>query len=179
MHYTARRVNGELMQKIIKDQMNSWKAGKFIHKTSLPCSLNCYSLSKLWYKMSCLDMRVGDSNTITSNIKGWLYHDMLLKPQEMMLYRQTELGIYNVKLRASMRERQQPFFFANFFEELNIHSYESCELPAGWVVSTCLNMVWGERLGGRRATCVVCQDCTHKKYKVESLKPLQQCLTVG
>ena len=36
-------------------------------------------------------------------LMGWLYQDMLLKPQEMMLYRQAELGglgLHNVKLRA-------------------------------------------------------------------------------
>ena len=27
---TTRRVNGELMQKMVKDQMNSWKSGKFL-----------------------------------------------------------------------------------------------------------------------------------------------------
>ena len=92
------------MQKTVKDQMNSWKSGKFLPLTSRPWSLNCYCLSKLWYKSSCLDMRVGDSNTITSSMKGWLYQDMLLKPQEMVVYRDTQLGglgIYNVKLRAS------------------------------------------------------------------------------
>ena len=41
--------------------------------------------------------------------------------------------------------------------ELNIHTSESWELPAAWLVSTCLNMVWDERLAGRRATFVVCQ----------------------
>ena len=36
-------------------------------------------ISKLWYKTSCLDLRVGDSDAITTSVKGWLYQDMLLK----------------------------------------------------------------------------------------------------
>ena len=71
--------------------------------TSRPWSINTYCLSKLWYKTACLDLRVGDSNTITSYVKGWLYQDMLLKPQEFMMYREVEsggLGVYNVQIRA-------------------------------------------------------------------------------
>ena len=90
--YSAtRRENGEILKKTVRDQMGAWKSGKFLPLTSRPWSLNCYCLSKLWYKTSCLDLRVGDSDAITSSVKGWLYQDMLLKPQEMMLYRQTEL----------------------------------------------------------------------------------------
>jgi hypothetical protein len=41
--------------------------------------------------------------------------------------------------------------------EMNIHTPESWELPAAWLVSTCLNMVWDERLTGRRSSFRVCQ----------------------
>ena len=100
---STRRENGEIMKKKVRDQIGSWKSGKFLPLTSRPWSVNSYCLSKLWYKTSCLDLRVGDCNAITSNIKGWMYQDMLIKPQEMMLYRQTALGglgLHNVKLRA-------------------------------------------------------------------------------
>ena len=90
------------MKKTIRDQMASWKAGKFLPLSSRPWSLNCYSFSKLWYKTSCLDIRAGDTDAITSSAKGWLYQDMLIKPQEMMLYRSPDfggLGLFNVKSR--------------------------------------------------------------------------------
>ena len=48
-------------------------------------------------------MRVGDSDAITSSVKGWLFQDMLLKPEEMVTYRNVEiggLGMHNVKMRA-------------------------------------------------------------------------------
>jgi hypothetical protein len=50
-----------------------------------------------------LDLRVGDSNAIASYVKGWLYQDTLIKPQEMIMYRDTSaggLGVHNVKCRA-------------------------------------------------------------------------------
>ena len=54
-------------------------------------------------QMEIWDLRVGDSDAITSSMMGWLYLDMRLKPQELMLYRQSEfggLGLFNVKLRS-------------------------------------------------------------------------------
>ena len=39
-----------------------------------------------------MDMRVGDSSAITSSVKSWLFQDMMEKPQEMVTYRQVELG---------------------------------------------------------------------------------------
>ena len=40
---------------------------------------------------------------ITSTVKSWLYQDMLEKPQEMLIYKQVELGglgVYHIKMRA-------------------------------------------------------------------------------
>jgi thiol-disulfide isomerase/thioredoxin len=34
---------------------------------------------------------------------------------------------------------------------LNIHTSQSWELPAAWLVSTCLHYIWDERLAGRRS----------------------------
>ena len=48
-------------------------------------------------------MRVGDSSAITSSVKSWLFQDMLEKPQEMVTYRQVELGglgVHCVRTRA-------------------------------------------------------------------------------
>ena len=103
-NYNAtRRENGEILKQKIKDQLGSWKSGKFLPLTSRPWSLNTYCLSKWWYRTGCLDMRVGDSSAITSSVKSWLYQDMLEKPQEMVTFRQTELGglgVHCVRTRA-------------------------------------------------------------------------------
>ena len=99
----TRKANGEALQNKVKDKINSWKSGKFLPLTSRPWSLNSFCLSKLWYRTACIDLRIGDSDTIQSSIKSWLYQDMILKPQEMVLYRPTSLGglgLHNVKLRA-------------------------------------------------------------------------------
>ena len=104
-NYTVtRRENGEILKKKVKDQMSSWKAGKFLPLTSRPWSLNCYCFSKLWYRTGCIDLRIGDINAITSLAKGWMYQDLLQKPQEMMAYRQIELGglgLHSVKSRST------------------------------------------------------------------------------
>ena len=100
---TTRKENGQILKKKVQDQVGSWKAGKFLPLTSRPWSLNTYCLSKLWYRTACLDLNVGDSDSITSSVKGWLYQDLLLKPQELILYRETKeggLGLFNVKARA-------------------------------------------------------------------------------
>ena len=81
----TRRENGEILKLKVRNQINSWKAGKFMPMTSRPWSINSYCLSKLWYRTACLDLRVGDSSTITSYVKGWLYQDTLIKPQEMIM----------------------------------------------------------------------------------------------
>ena len=122
---TTRRENGEVLKKKVRDQIGSWKAGKFLPLTSRPWSINTYCLSKLWYRTSCLDMRLGDSDTIISSVKGWLYQDMLLKPQEIMLFRETELGglgLFNVKVRSMatlihtfMLQAVSPLFPTNIY----------------------------------------------------------------
>ena len=60
--------------------------------TSRPWSINSYCLPKLWYRTGCLDLRVGDTDAITSDVKSWLFQDMLLKPEELVTYRKVELG---------------------------------------------------------------------------------------
>ena len=68
-----------------------------------PWSLNTFCLSKIWYRTACVDLRVGDSTTITSSVKGWLYQDLLLKPQEIVMYREVHeggLGVHDIKARS-------------------------------------------------------------------------------
>ena len=99
----TRRENGEVLKKKIRDQVNSWKSGKFLPLILRSWSLNTYCLPKLWYRTACLDLRVGDSTSIASSVKSWLYQDLLLKPQEIMMYRGEELGglgVTNVKNKA-------------------------------------------------------------------------------
>ena len=66
-------------------------------------SLNTYCLSKAWFKTHCVDLRVQDVTKIMSSIKSWLYGDMLLKPEEIIMTRppsQGGLGVHHVKMKA-------------------------------------------------------------------------------
>ena len=99
----TRRVNNEEVLKRIKTTINSWKSGKFMPLICRPFSLNCYCLSKAWFRSHCVDLRVGDVAAYTSACKGWLYQDMLEKPSELLLYRPTEeggLGLHHIQSKA-------------------------------------------------------------------------------
>ena len=71
---------------------------------SLRChSVNTYCLSKLWFKCGSIDLRAGDTNKITSNVKSWIYADQLVKPEELVMYKGRQeggLNMINVKYRA-------------------------------------------------------------------------------
>ena len=99
----TRKVNGEYLQARIKNTVGPWKAGRFMPLSQRAFSANCYGLSKVWFKCSVVNLRVQDLTTITSQIKSWLYQDLLIKPSELVLYRGTEvggLGLMNVKIRS-------------------------------------------------------------------------------
>ena len=100
---STRRANGEIIQDRVKNKIGSWKAGRFMPLSQRAFSANCFALSKVWFKCSTINLRVQDSTCITSQVKSWLYQDLLLKPSELVLYRNTEvggLGLMNVKIRA-------------------------------------------------------------------------------
>ena len=99
----TRKVNGDILQTRIKNTVGPWKAGRFMPLSQRAFSANCYALSKVWFKCSVVNLRVQDNNVITSQIKSWLYQDLLIKPSELVLYRGTEvggLGLMNVSMRS-------------------------------------------------------------------------------
>ena len=99
----TRKANGDIMQSRIENTIRQWKSGKFMMLNMRGWSLNQYCLSKAWFKTHSVDIRVQDVNKITSQVKSWLYADMLLKPEELVMYRPSSyggLGIHNVKVKA-------------------------------------------------------------------------------
>ena len=99
----TRKVNGEILQARVKNTIGPWKAGRFIPITQRPYSANCYALSKVWFKCQVVNLRVQDIQAINSQVKSWMYQDLLLKPTELVLYRgglDGGLGLLNVKIRA-------------------------------------------------------------------------------
>ena len=68
-----------------------------------PSSVNSFVLSKVWFRCSSVDLRVGDISAINSSVKSWLYGDMFEKPSEIVMCRPTTqggLGVQSVKHRA-------------------------------------------------------------------------------
>ena len=100
----TRKANGDELQSRIKNTVGPWQTGKFMPLTQRPCwSANCYALSKVWFRCYCVDLRLLDITAINSKVKSWLYGDLLLKPEEMILFRppcQGGLGLINIKIRS-------------------------------------------------------------------------------
>ena len=93
--------------------MGSWRGGKFMPLTLRPFSANTFALSKIWFRSSTVNLREGDLTAINSSIKKWLYADLLLKPEELLLYRPVYhggLGLTSVKLKSIA------FFLRTFLE---------------------------------------------------------------
>ena len=98
----TRKVNGDILQTRIKNTVGPWKAGRLMPLSQRAFSANCYALSKVWFKCSVVNLRVQDQNIITSQLKSWLYQDLLVKPSELVLYRGIHdggLGLMNVSIR--------------------------------------------------------------------------------
>ena len=83
----TRAKNGEILIKKVNDLINLWKSGKFMPLLDRPISINTYALSKIWYRASSINFKIGDIDTMQAKIKSWLTQDMFEKPQEMVLYR--------------------------------------------------------------------------------------------
>ena len=95
--------NGDAVQARIDNTIKLWRSGKFMNLTMRSWSLNTYCLPKIWFRTHSVDLRVQDITKITSRIKSWLYGDMLLKPEEMIMSRPAYhggLGVHNVKMKA-------------------------------------------------------------------------------
>ena len=99
----TRKVNGDALQLRVQNTIRPWKAGKFLPLTQRGWSLNCYALSKVWFRARCVDLRICDTKNITSSCKSWLYQDMFAKPEEMLLHRPLHhggLGLQSPKYKA-------------------------------------------------------------------------------
>jgi hypothetical protein len=65
-----------------------------------PCQ---YCYSKVWFRTHSVDLRAMDISKVTSYAKSWLYADMLIKPEEMLMVRPAlsgGLGVHHVGMKA-------------------------------------------------------------------------------
>ena len=99
----TRKCNGDIVQKRVSNIVGLWRSGKFMDFILRAWSINQYCLSTVWFRTHSVDLRVTDISNITSSIKSWLYADMLLKPEEMIMHRPPSaggLGIHHVAMKA-------------------------------------------------------------------------------
>ena len=99
----TRKANGDIVQQRVADTVKLWKTGKFMNLTLRSWSLNIYCFSKIFFRTHSVDLRELDYTKITSSAKSWLYADMLIKPEETVLYRHVSSGglnMFNVKMKA-------------------------------------------------------------------------------
>ena len=95
----TRKANGETLEDRIRNVVGPWKGGRFIDLTLRPHSINCFTYSKLMYRCNVIDLRVTDIKYFTSTAKSFIYADLLEKPNELILYRDTKdggLGLHHI-----------------------------------------------------------------------------------
>ena len=88
----TRRKNGEMVRQKVQKICGSWRAGKFLPLTQRPFSINTFALSKIWFRVSSVNLRESDFKSIDSSIKKWLYSDLFFKPEVMVLFRKVKQG---------------------------------------------------------------------------------------
>ena len=117
---STRKKNGDLLQSKVSNQIGTWRTGKFMPLTSRPFSVNSFSLSKVWFRCATVNLREGDFKSINSSIKRWLYADLLLKPEEMVLFRPTSQGGLGL---TSVKHKAMAFLIRNFLDLANNPKY--------------------------------------------------------
>ena len=99
----TRKVNCDELQDRVQNTIGPWRGGKFMPLVSRPHSLNTYCLSKVWFRTSCINLRICDFSKISATIKSWLFADQLEKPEESILHRSRKhggLGLVHVQSKA-------------------------------------------------------------------------------
>ena len=102
-YMNTRCENGDILVQMVKNVINPWRGSKFMDLTERAHAINCYAISKIWYRWGSINLREGDVSLILSLVKAWLYHDMCVKPSELALFRPTDrggLGLMHINTRA-------------------------------------------------------------------------------
>jgi hypothetical protein len=122
----TRKMNCDTLLEKMDNTIRPWKGGKFMPLTMRPFSINTYCMSKLWFKCSSIDLRLGDIKKINSDVKSWLFADQLEYPEEFVLYRPRYsggLGLINVKYKA-MAEQIRSFLETAINPSFITNSYD-------------------------------------------------------
>ena len=102
-YYLTRSVNGDVLKDRINKVIGPWRGGRFMSLTLRPHSTNLYAFSKILYKCNTIAPRVSDLQHFNSAAKKFIYADLLIKPTELILFRdinQGGLGLTCIKMKA-------------------------------------------------------------------------------
>ena len=84
---SSRVINGEELVQRVRDTTNAFKAGRFLPLTSRPWVANTYLMSRINYRSCAFNFRQQDIQRIQAATKSWITQGYLLKPNELLLYR--------------------------------------------------------------------------------------------
>ena len=102
-YYLTRGINGDALRERINRVVGPWRGGRFMSLSLRPHSTNLYAFSKLLYRCNTIVPRVSDLQYFNSTAKKFIYADLLLNPNELILFRdisQGGLGLTCMKMRA-------------------------------------------------------------------------------
>ena len=102
-YYLTRGINGDALRERINRVVGPWRGGRFMSLSLRPHSTNLYAFSKLLYRCNTIVPRVSDLQYFNSTAKRFIYADLLLNPNKLILFRdksQGGLGLTCMKMRA-------------------------------------------------------------------------------
>ena len=137
----SRRVNGDIVQQKVNGLMRSWRSGKFMPLSLRPYSANVFALSKVWFKCATVNLREGDFSSINSSLKRWIYADLLLKPEEIILFRPVHCGGLGL---ASVKHKSLAFLIKTFLEMASNPNF---------IVSQYLSILFRSQIQGEEISC--------------------------
>ena len=100
----TRAINGDDLTKKVQTTIGCFKAGRFSPLVCRPYTAITFVLSKISYRSSVVNLRLADINKIQASVKQWITQNLLLKPPEVLLFREVEeggLGLVNTAARCT------------------------------------------------------------------------------
>ena len=134
----------------VRDSTNAFKAGRFMPLTTRPWVTNIYLMSRINYRSCALNLRQQDIQKIQAATKST--QGYLLKPNEVLLYRNPEeggLGVVHTATRCKanliktfISQGDPSSQHSNSYLSALFRTYVSQELPADTIKKTLL-LKWG------------------------------------
>ena len=69
MYMNTKCENSDILVQRVRNMINPWRGGKCMDLTERAHAINCYDLSKIWYRCGFINLREGDVSLILSIVK--------------------------------------------------------------------------------------------------------------